>query len=63
MFNYVDNIKFGQSVYEVCEDKGSICVNLTLHKPAFFDTTVQVCNDTITGKLCTYVTKSVCCAI
>ena len=40
--NYVDTLKFSQPRYEIFEDEGFLCINLTFDKPALFNTTVQV---------------------
>ena len=38
----------------IYEDIGSLCIDLTLQKPAFFDTTIQVIElaGNASGKLC-----------
>ena len=41
-FNYVDYLNFSQPTYQVFEDEGFLCINLTFDKPALFNTTVQV---------------------
>ena len=41
-FNYVDYLNFSQPTYQIFEDEGFLCINLTFDKPALFDTTVQV---------------------
>ena len=43
VFNYVDYLNFSQSIYKIYEDHdGSMCVELTHHKPALFDVMVEV---------------------
>ena len=53
-FNCVDYLNFSAREYQIYEDEGSLCINLTLHKPAFFDTTIEVdeLTGTAIGKLC-----------
>lgn len=62
LLHYVDSLTFNQSKYEVTEDKGSLCINLTLDKPALLDVTVAVeskvnssANSSATSKLYNYI--------
>ena len=56
-FNYVDYLNFSNGTYEIYEDEGPLCINLTLAKPALFDTMVEVIEftDTAIGKFCIYI--------
>ena len=52
-FTFVDYLNFSNVTYEVYEDE-VLCFNLTLAKPALFDTTIEVIVST-NGKFCSYV--------
>ena len=52
-FTFVDYLNFSNVTYTMYEDEGLLCFNLTLAKPALFDTTVTV--EVIEGKFCSYV--------
>ena len=58
--NYVDEISFSQSAYEVFEDNGSLCIELTLDKPELSVITVHVDESEVnaTSKLYDYTNHS-----
>ena len=63
--NFVDTLRFSAPLYNICEDEGSICVDLILDEDALFDTIVEVntYDDSATSKLCIYICKIMfCCA-
>ena len=42
-------LNFSSIVYEIYEDDGQFCFNLTLAKPAVFDITVEVVEEDVTA--------------
>ena len=56
MFFSLDYLMFNSTDYSIYEHEGEICINLTLHRPALFDTDVEiiVVRGSASGKLSNY---------
>ena len=39
-------LNFSQTEYNIYEDDGPLCIELTFNKPAHFDTTIEIINST-----------------